>query len=66
MEIGKHRLLNEKPAGIILRVVNQYYLIFQDNTEKVNIIKGFGVISVTPIFLCLGLVLILRHTASDF
>ncbi len=66
MEIGKHRLLNEKPAGIILRVVNQYYLIFQDNTEKVNIIKGFGVISVTPIFLCLGLVLILRHTLSDF
>ncbi len=58
--------MNEKPAGIILRVVNQYYLIFQDNTEKVNIIKGFGVISVTPIFLCLGLVLILRHTASDF
>ncbi len=66
MEIGKHRLLNEKPAGIILRVVNRYYWTFPDNTGKINIIKEFGVISVTPIFLCPGVFLILRHTASDF
>ena len=59
-----HRILKALPARRGL--INQYYWTFYDNTEKLNIIKRFGVISVTPIFLCLGLVLILRHTSSDF
>ena len=44
------RYARNPPSPVCGRVVNQYYWIFLDNTEKINIIKGFGVISVTPDF----------------